>query len=293
MEFKLEAFKPKPEKSIIETNNDWRPVPDFPHYEINKDGQVRRLSDYIVDSNGVRFYRKGRILKTKTNYQGYVSVTLTENGKSKGLFIHNLLAKVFIPNPNNLPCVNHIDENPSNNKLENLEWVTYSQNALHSIDKINKSHDKERILIIRIEPYTKEIKKYNGIRNAAKDVNGNHSNIRMAIKRKCLAYGYFWTDEENYDIKDYSIENLNKRKYKQKTQYVAINIFDNKIYNADGLSELKYYIESNSNSSIQKALNNFKLIKAYLIFTKSFYNENELKIQDFIIEKRKKYKLRL
>ena len=64
--------------------------------------------------------------KTKT---GYLRITLNKNGKYKTFAVHRLVAEAFIPNPNNLPCVNHKDENQFNNDFRNLEWCTYKYNS--------------------------------------------------------------------------------------------------------------------------------------------------------------------
>ena len=185
---------------FIREGEDYKIIENYPHYLINKNGVVKRISDYITDSNGKVFYRKGRILKTKKNKLGYISVTLSEKGKQKGFFVHTLLAKEFISNPNNYPIVNHIDKNPSNNSLNNLEWCDYSYNAMHSINEIKNAHNKEKIKVYRIDIYKKEIKEYLGIREAARLNNINHSNIRSSIKNKRTSGGYYWSYDKNIDF---------------------------------------------------------------------------------------------
>ena len=66
--------------------------------------------------------------KITTRKDGYQVFTL----KGKTTYVHRYLAEKYIPNPNNLPCVNHIDGNPSNNSITNLEWVTYLDNNIHA-----------------------------------------------------------------------------------------------------------------------------------------------------------------
>lgn len=195
LQLKLKIKRKRLIANQTELDNDWRDIPGFPHYKINRAGQVKRLDAVIRDSNGIDFYRKGRILSTRKTKLGYIQVDMCENGKPYGRFIHVLLAKVFIPNPYNLPLVNHIDENPSNNDLSNLEWCDYSYNAKHSIDKIRKSHEKEQRAVIRINPFTKEETRYSGIREAARLNNCNHSNIAAAIKRNGTCASYKWKYE--------------------------------------------------------------------------------------------------
>lgn len=85
----------------------------------------------------------GRIRNNKTNYilsqslagKGYLGVTVSlgERGKIQRIRTHRAVAELFIPNPNNLPQINHIDGNKTNNKVENLEWCTNQENTIHAI----------------------------------------------------------------------------------------------------------------------------------------------------------------
>ena len=74
----------------------------------------------------------GKLLTGETTKNGYVRVHPVIDGKQKHLLVHRIVAEVFIPNPNNLPIVNHIDGNKQNNAVTNLEWCTYSQNIDHA-----------------------------------------------------------------------------------------------------------------------------------------------------------------
>ena len=93
-------------------------------YQVSSYGRVRSLDRY--DSRNC--FRKKRILKLCANRLGYLKVGLWSNGKVKHHLVHRLVAEAFIPNPNNLPIINHIDENPSNNNVDNLEWCTAKYN---------------------------------------------------------------------------------------------------------------------------------------------------------------------
>ncbi len=100
----------------------WKTIEEVPHYSVSNLGKVR---------NDCR----GRMLKPSLSGR-YASVTLVKNNKAK-LFrnVHRLVAIAFIPNPNNLPCVNHKDEDTWNNKYDNLEWCTKQYNTEYSLAK--------------------------------------------------------------------------------------------------------------------------------------------------------------
>ena len=76
---------------------------------------------------------KGRVKKRSKMSNGYEKYYLYKNGKETQMSVHRLLAKHFIPNPENKPYINHIDGNPLNNALDNLEWVTHSENVQHAV----------------------------------------------------------------------------------------------------------------------------------------------------------------
>lgn len=92
----------------------WKPVTGYEEkYEISNLGNVRTAA--------------GRLLKP-TNIGGYLSISLTKNKKARLFRVHRLVATAFIPNPSELPVVNHKDENRLNNSADNLEWCTQSYN---------------------------------------------------------------------------------------------------------------------------------------------------------------------
>ncbi len=108
----------------------WKDVVGYEgYYQVSNLGRVKRLARESVDSMGRKMPYGEIILKTKISHQtGYPCVNLSKNGEVRTKNIHTLIADAFIPNPDNLPCVNHIDENRSNSVLSNLERCTYAYN---------------------------------------------------------------------------------------------------------------------------------------------------------------------
>ena len=90
---------------------------------------------YLISNKGrVKSYkqRKEKFLSTHKTHGNYIIVNLSSNGKNKSYRLHRLVAKAFIPNVDNKPDVNHIDGDKSNNRSENLEWCTKSENMKHA-----------------------------------------------------------------------------------------------------------------------------------------------------------------
>lgn len=114
---------------------EWRPVVGYEGlYEVSSYGRVRSLDKY----DSMNRFLRGRILRLFTDGLGYLRAQLYSNSKRKSFLVHRLVAEAFIPNPDNLPQVNHIDENPSNDNVDNLEWCDgkYNVNYGTRIDRI-------------------------------------------------------------------------------------------------------------------------------------------------------------
>ena len=86
---------------------------------------------YSINNYGVIMSKTGRIKKTSISNSGYHMVMLFKNCKHDNRYIHRLVAESFIPNPDNKPQVNHVDEYKSNNHVSNLEWMTAKENVNH------------------------------------------------------------------------------------------------------------------------------------------------------------------
>ena len=107
----------------------WRPILNYEGlYEVSNFGRVKSFDTYRKGKNGSIRICRGRILKPYTNKDGYLCVVLSKNNKHKTYKVHRLVAEAFLPNPDNLPQVNHRDENKQNNNVENLEFCDCKYN---------------------------------------------------------------------------------------------------------------------------------------------------------------------
>lgn len=146
-------------------SENWKPVKDYEGiYEVSDTGLVRSL-DRVDRLNR---FKKGTLKAPCDNGRGYLCVNLKAHGKQAQKTIHRLVATAFIPNPDNLPEVNHKDGNKANNHVDNLEWCTVSDNKKHAfknglnkqrkgLDNPHHTLSKEDVIFIRnnAKPYDK------------------------------------------------------------------------------------------------------------------------------------------
>ena len=123
----------------------WKPVVGYEGlYEVSNYGRIKSFDTYRKGNNGSIRCCKGRILKLRTDKDGYFKVVLYKNNKPKTFTVHRLVAEAFLPNPDNLPCVNHKDECKTNNNVNNLEWcnIKYNINFGTRNEKVSKKLSK-------------------------------------------------------------------------------------------------------------------------------------------------------
>jgi hypothetical protein len=110
----------------------WIDIPGYEGiYQINEEGHVKSLGRYVKVKHRLR-YLKERLMAISVKKEGYHFVRLSKEGIDIGYRINRLVAIVFIPNPLDLPEVNHKDGNKANNQVSNLEWCTKKENMAHS-----------------------------------------------------------------------------------------------------------------------------------------------------------------
>jgi hypothetical protein len=165
----------------------WVTLKEFPKYQINEVGQIRNIN------------KLDKLKKLDITHKGYMVVTLYNvDGITYRRKVHRLVAQTFIPNQENKPQVNHINGNKQDNRVENLEWVTASENIQHAID--NGLNGNTSGLPKKVKKYSldgKFIAEYPSMLEAAYQNECHYTSISSACKGKqktCKGFKWAFSD---------------------------------------------------------------------------------------------------
>jgi len=144
--------------------------------EVKTGVRIDEFPDYFIyDDGNVYSYKRKKFLKPSDNGHGYYIVDLCNNGRRKSVRIHRLVALHFVANPENLPCVDHIDRNKKNNNYTNLRWCTNAQNRMNQLKYSNNT---------------------TGITGVYYDERRKKYHARIKVNGKFIHLGYFDTLED-------------------------------------------------------------------------------------------------
>ena len=167
----------------MENKEIWKNIEGYPDYQVSNMGRVKSLGNNKT--------RKEKIMSYDNN-KGYNRIQLCKDGKTKHFRIHRLVAQAFLPNPNNLPEVNHINEDKTDNRVSNLEWCNREYNINYGTHnkRIAKANS---IPILQFSKDGEFVRKWDSAMQVERELGFYNSYISRCLKGKCkLAYGYKW-----------------------------------------------------------------------------------------------------
>lgn len=169
---------------------EWKDIQGYEGlYQVSNLGSVKSLVGWNVGKND--YEKREKILNPSKGE--YERVVLFKNGKSKTFAIHVLVAKTFIPNPENKPQVNHKDENKYNNCVSNLEWCTHKENMNYGTKQDRESFIKTKYNVLQYDLNGNLIKEWFNLREIVLNTNYKKANIANCCNhRSKTAYGYRW-----------------------------------------------------------------------------------------------------
>jgi len=150
---------------------------------------------YQVSNLGRVRNADGHVHTPKKHNKGYYHVHLSDgHDKIKAKLVHRLVAEAFIPNPNNYPCVNHINEHKTDNRAENLEWCTHSVNMLKHFEicprKVSLKHN---CLIEQIDKEGNLVRTWSNIAEVHREMGYHNTSLKECCEgKRHKAYGYKW-----------------------------------------------------------------------------------------------------
>lgn len=161
----------------------WRNIDGYDGlYQVSNKGRIRSFHRWRGETPD----ENGRILRQSKTTTGYLKVELRKDGRKKTKKVHRLVAAAFIPNPDNLPMINHKDVNPLNNNVENLEWCDQNYNMRYAYEHGNKKrkYDKDTIREMYLGGLsTNEI---------AQIIGANRASVRYHLKRQNVKMREMW-----------------------------------------------------------------------------------------------------
>lgn len=198
--FSYVNFVDVPKDKVINMKEIWKSVEGFEGlYEVSNLGRVRSLDREVRNRGGIAV-KRGKILSPKNVNTNYKAVNLWKKNKGYMRLVHRLVAIAFLPNPENLPQVNHKDEDPSNNNVNNLEWCDSAYNANYGTAIARRSAKTKGVPRPQngkpIAQYTKDgrlVKIYLTAMEAARALTADNSSIcHCANGAYKSSYGYVW-----------------------------------------------------------------------------------------------------
>jgi hypothetical protein len=188
-------------------NEIWKDIKDFEGlYQVSNKGRVKSLKRLYLSANGGQRHIEEHIVKTQYS-KGYLRIHICKNGKYYSKSVHRLVAEAFISNPENKPCVDHINGKRDDNRIENLKWCTIKENNNNPIYKENNRNARvggkncNSKWVAKLDDNNVLLCVYDSISNALKDNNVRNGHISECCNGKYghkTFKGYKWQYVDDY-----------------------------------------------------------------------------------------------
>ena len=172
---------------------EWKEIKGYEgKYIVSNYGEVISLPRLKQNNSKKQYVEPKELSKNVSSTNGYVYVLLCNKGKCKNVRLHKLVAEAFIPNPYNLPQINHKDGNKQNNKVDNLKWCTCQENIRHAYNN-GLASNKNKIKIQKCDLNGICIEEFNSILEASLKTKVSIGSISLCINNKRKTAGkYIW-----------------------------------------------------------------------------------------------------
>lgn len=253
------------------TEEIWKTYPEYSFIEASNLGRVRTKDHYVIRKDGRKQFVKGHILKQLDNGHGYMRVQFGVGCKKVDRYVHRIIASAFIPNPDNLPQVNHKDNNRANNVVGNLEWCSrqYNETYKKNFGTSQTQLFGKQVFAVNLE--TGKVLRFKSQGGAARQLGISDGGVNRALKGQLRqAGGYLFTENES-EITEEKIQEIKSSMY-FRGGVIAVNLITQKVFHFKSQHDASCQLGINANDVCAVLKGRLRQAGGYL-FTK---NTNEI-----------------
>ena len=174
---------------------EWKDIEGYEGiYQVSNYGNIRRVDSIVKYDNEKEVHYNSKLLKPIKQGNGYYYINLNYKGIGKTFRVHRLVAKAFIQNPDNLPIINHKNEDKADNRVENLEWCTYKYNSNYGTlprkrDEISKNISKT---VLQLTPNGSIVKKWDSTMECGRNGYSQSHIVQCCNGKRKTHKGFKW-----------------------------------------------------------------------------------------------------